>query len=42
MSLDFISADSHVRYMNKSLVCLLFHEIVFFVISRFFINVLID
>ena len=42
MSLDFISADSHVRYMNKSLVCLLFHGIVFFVISRFFINVLID
>ena len=28
--------------MNNSLVCLLFHGIVFFVISRFFINMLID
>ena len=42
MSLDFMSDDSLVRYMNNSLVCLLFHGIVFFVISRFFINVLID
>ena len=42
MSLDFMSDDSLVRYMNNSLVCLLFHGIVFYVISRFFINVLID
>ena len=42
MSLDFMSDDSLVRYMNNSLVCLLFHGIVLFVISRFFINMLID
>ena len=42
MSLDFMSDDSLVRYMNNSLVCLLFHGIVFLVIGRFFLNVLID
>ena len=42
MSLDLMSDDSLVRYMNISLVSLLFHGIVFFVISRLFINVLID
>ena len=42
MSLDFISDDSLVRSMNNSLVCLLFHGIILFVISRLFINVLID
>ena len=42
MSLDFMSDDSLVRYMSNSLVCLLFHGIVFFVIGRFFLNVLID
>ena len=29
MSLDLMSDDLLVRYMNKSLVCLLFHGIVF-------------
>ena len=42
MSLDLISDDSLVRHMNNSRVCLLSHGIVLFVISRFFINMLID
>ena len=42
MSLDLISDDSLVRHMNNSRVCFLSHGFVFFVISRFFINMLID
>ena len=42
MSLDLMSDVSLVLKMTNSLVCLLFHGIVFFVISRLFINVLID